>query len=107
LIQWLPKELRRWKSKEKSPLPGLPERALELEAMRFYPGYTWETWFNQPPNVRAQLQAHFLHMRMRESYSMEHAGKEGVKKSDADNLNDILAAMPGNSAIEIMPKRKK
>ena len=57
-------------------------------------------------NMRAQMQAHFLHMRMRESYSMENASKEGKKNSDADNLNAILAAMPGNSAIEMMPKRK-
>ena len=74
--------------------------------MRFFPGYTWETWFSQPDNVRAQLHAHYLHMRMRESYSLESSGKEGGKKSDADNLNAILAAMPGNSAIEMMPKRK-
>lgn len=56
---------------------------------------------------KAKMQAHFLHVRMREGYSMEHAGKDGAKKSDAASLDDLMRGMNNNPCIEVIGRPSK
>lgn len=87
-------------------MPGPPDVYLEFEACRFW-GYRLSEWEEESHIKRAKMQAHFLHVRMREGYAMEVSSKEGGKSSDAERLNALMAAMPNNSAIEVVSRPKK
>lgn len=77
-----------------------------MEAARFW-ACPLDHWDQLSVIRKAKMQAHFLHVRMREGYSMEHASGDKAKKSDAASLDDLMSGMSNNPCIEVIGRPAK